>query len=161
MLSIPVYKSTRVSENGYKLHCVKVTQWATMRSQLEPTAPERQVLSLIDMNTPGEKGRSWDASWLAEPVLHKPVGMVIPSSLKQLFRCIRLCPIGSHIWTFPPQYNIFIIWEFLTIHPDHTLFPYLPDPPSNPYATLQKQITSPVCVTHVLTGIWSNTQWPL
>lgn len=46
------------------------------------------------------------------------------------------------------------------MHPDRTLFPFLPDLPSNPCTTLQKQITSPVCVTHILTGIWLNSQWP-
>lgn len=38
------------------------------------------------------------------------------------------------------------IWEFHTMHPDHAYFP-------------KRKRNSPICISHILTGAWSNTKW--
>lgn len=60
---------------------------------------------------------------------------------------------------FPNVLFLLIIWEFSTLHPNHTQFPLLPGIPP-PCVSLQKQnktnTLNPICV-----GSWSKYQWPV
>ena len=58
---------------------------------------------------------------------------------------------------------LFIIWEFHTMHPDDTHFPFPPGPPSNPCVPLQKEknTSSPIWVAYILIEEWSTPQWPV
>lgn len=62
---------------------------------------------------------------------------------------------------------LLIIWEFHTGHSDHTYFPVLLCPTSTIVTFLttkkkkQKKIVITICVAHIHTGTWSNSQWPL
>lgn len=66
---------------------------------------------------------------------------------------------------FLPQYIFFIIWEFHSVHSDHTCFPFLPCPPLH-FCTLpppqkrKKRNTKCQLCWHILVGAWPYSQWP-
>jgi hypothetical protein len=48
------------------------------------------------------------------------------------------------------------------MHPDHIHFPYpwdLPPKAEEEEKKKKKKMPSPICVAHLLTGAWSNSQW--
>lgn len=60
---------------------------------------------------------------------------------------------------------LLIIWNFHTMHPDHNHFPILACPPPTlvtshkPKEKKKEKIPTPICVSHILTGVLSNSQW--
>lgn len=63
---------------------------------------------------------------------------------------------------------LLIILEFHIMHPEHTHFPifhptYLPGllPEKKEKERKRKKLSSPFCVALTLTGVWSDTQWPV
>lgn len=81
-----------------------------------------------------------------------PVALELQAVVSQLTWALGIeLGYSARLYTHTPQHNIFIIWEFSAMHPDHTGFTF---------SQVRPPITTVICVAHIFTGAWSNYQWP-
>lgn len=136
------------------------------------------LLSLMEACRPG-------ATW-KEPVMWLWlicfVSLGFVKSHNFIFSCLNPCNrnLGeTQLWLlgfskvstdcfFPNMILLLIIWKFHIIHPDPIHFPVLLGPPQllrppPKHKKKEKQPnknSSPICIGHIFTRAWPNSQWP-